>query len=166
MHRFAILLALPALAFALPVQAQGTSEQIDYPGFTELTLEVAELRSQRLLDAEAFFAAARTEGALLLDTRSAAAFEAGHIEGAVNLPFSDFTDAKLRTVIGDDPNRAIYIYCNNNFSDNIAPVVSKRAPLALNIPTFINLVGYGYGNVWELGEVLPIEAVEWVANAG
>ena len=43
------------------------------------------------------------------------------------------------------------IYCNNNFTDNIAPVRSKRARLALNIPTFINLYGYGYENIYELG---------------
>lgn len=166
MHRLAILLALPTLAFATPSLGQQSADQIDYPGFAELTREVAGLRAERLLDAEAFFAAARADGALLLDTRSAAAFAAGHIEGAVNLPFSDFTDEKLRAVIGEDTARPIYIYCNNNFSDNIAPVVTKRAPLALNIPTFINLVGYGYSNVWELGEILPLDRVEWVAAGG
>jgi hypothetical protein len=41
--------------------------------------------------------------------------------------------------------------------------MTKKAPLALNIPTFINLVGYGYTNVWELGAVLPIGAVDWTA---
>lgn len=166
MRKFTILLAASALAFGSPAQAQDPAGQIDYPGFTELTRDVAALRAERLLDAQTFFTAARAEGALLLDTRSAAAFEAGHVEGAVNLPFSDFTDAKLREVIGEDTGRPIYIYCNNNFSDNIAPVVTKRAPLALNIPTFINLVGYGYANVWELGEVLALAEVDWVAAGG
>lgn len=166
MHKFAILLASPALVLAMPAHAQESAGQIDYPGFTQLTAEVADLRSERLLDAASFFTAARAEGALLLDTRSAAAFEAGHIEGAVNLPFSDFTDAKLREVIGEDLDRPIYIYCNNNFRDNITPVVTKRAPLALNIPAFINLVGYGYANVWELGDVLSLSDVEWVAAKG
>lgn len=166
MHKFAILLASPALVLAMPAYAQESAVQIDYPGFTQLTAEVADLRSERLLDAASFFTAARAEGALLLDTRSAAAFEAGHVEGAVNLPFSDFTDAKLREVIGEDLDRPIYIYCNNNFRDNITPVVTKRAPLALNIPTFINLVGYGYANVWELGDVLSLSDVEWVAAKG
>ena len=166
MHKFAILLASTVLALAMPAQAQDSASQIDYPGFAELTVEVANLRAERLLDAASFFAAARADGALLLDTRSAAAFQVGHIEGAINLPFSDFTDAKLREVIGEDTDRPIYIYCNNNFSDNIAPVVSKRAPLALNIPTFINLVGYGYANVWELGEVLTLDQVDWVSAAG
>ena len=89
---------------------------------------------------------------MLLDTRSAAAFNAGHIEGAVNLPFSDFTSTALREVIGDNPNRPIYIYCNNNFSNDRAPVVTKLAPLSLNVQTFVNLYGYGYRNVWELAD--------------
>lgn len=166
MTRPFLILALPALALAVPSQAQDSAAQIDYPGFANLTAQVAELRAQRLLPAPEFFAAAQAEGALLLDTRSAAAFAAGHVEGAVNLPFSDFTDEALREVIGEDKDRPIYIYCNNNFSDDVPPVVSKRAPLALNIPTFINLVGYGYGNVWELGEVLTLDQVDWVAAGG
>lgn len=164
MHRFALILALPATALSMPVHAQDSAGQIDYPAFEILTGEVADLRAERLLDAETFLAAARAENALLLDTRSAAAFAAGHIEGAVNLPFSDFTEESLRMVIGENADRPIYIYCNNNFSDDVAPVRTKKAPLALNIPTFINLVGYGYANVWELGEVLTLEDVQWVTG--
>jgi hypothetical protein len=42
-------------------------------------------------------------------------------------------------------------------------VVTKALPLALNIPTFINLVGYGYRNIWELGEAVDMNdpAIEW-----
>jgi hypothetical protein len=29
-------------------------------------------------------------------------------------------------------------------------------PLALNIPTFINLYGYGYKNIYELKVIVPI----------
>ena len=169
MQRLAAVLIVPALLLAGPSlaeEAPDTSIEIDYAGFEALTSEVATLRAERLLRPEQFFAGARAEGALLLDTRSAAAFAQGHIEGAVNLPFSDFTEESLAQVIGDDPDRAIYIYCNNNFSDDIAPVISKKAPLALNIPTFINLVGYGYTNVWELGAVVQMEDVDWVSSEG
>ena len=40
----------------------------------------------------------------------------------------------------------------------------KSAPLSLNIQTFINLYGYGYRNVYELGEVVNFNdlAVRWV----
>jgi len=32
----------------------------------------------------------------------------------------------------------------------------KSKPLALNIPTFINLYGYGYKNIYEMGSLLPV----------
>lgn len=139
--------------------------QIDYDGFAALTNSLGEYRQSRLLAKDVFFRQAAQKGALLLDTRSASAFAAGHIEGAVNLPFSDFTEESLRKVIGPDRNRPIYIYCNNNFADNAAPVVTKKAPLALNIPTFINLYGYGYENIWELEGVMLTADVAWVGDA-
>ena len=45
-------------------------------------------------------------------------------------------------------------------------MVTKAAPLALNIPTFINLHGYGYGNVWELADVIGMDdpGVGWVGT--
>ncbi len=71
-------------------------------------------------------------------------------------------------MLGPDKSRPIYIYCNNNFADDLPPVVTKRLELALNIPTFINLVGYGYENVWELGEVIRMDdpGVKWIAHGG
>ena len=64
-----------------------------------------------------------------------------------------------------DRDRPVYIYCNNNFADDRVPVVTKKVELALNIPTFINLVGYGYANVWELADVIRTDGpgVNWVA---
>lgn len=158
-----------ALALTVPAAAQEAkpaNPQIDYGGFLALALQLEPVREAHRLPWQAFASQARSEGALLLDARSASAFAAGHIRGAVNLPFSDFTDAALREVIGDNPERPIYIYCNNNFSDNRTPVVTKRITLALNIPTFINLHGYGYGNVWELADVVSSEALgsDWVSN--
>ena len=137
--------------------------QIDYPGFKALTLDVEAYREQRLIGWDAFAAAAREPGTLLLDARSASAFAAGHIEGAVNLPFTDFTAESLAAVIGR-ADRPILIYCNNNFSNDVAPVAVKSVRLALNIQTFINLVGYGYTNVRELNEVVDFNdpKVKWV----
>ncbi len=159
------LLAAPFLltGTSLPAQPAEPNPQIDFDGFLELTAELGEVRAAHRLPVDEFLAKAQSEGAILLDTRSVYAYRLGHVEGAVNLPFSDFTDEKLAEVLGSDRNRAIYIYCNNNFSDNVAPVVSKRAPLALNIPTFINLHGYGYTNVWELADVVATSDVPWVS---
>ncbi len=157
----ALLLAAATMAVAPPALAQ-----VDYATFEELTRDVSAYRATRLLPLAEWQAKAAESGALILDTRSAAAYRAGHIEGAVNLPFSDFTDEKLAEVVGTDRTRTILIYCNNNFSDDVAPVLSKRAPLALNIPTFINLVGSGYRNVWELDAMVSMAdpAVRWTGE--
>ena len=152
------LTATPALAQADP--------QIDYPGFEALTASVAPERATRLVRFEAFKAEAAKPGTLLLDARSKDAFARGHITGAVNLPLTDFTAESLAAVIGANPGRPILIYCNNNFRNNVAPVPVKSVALALNIQTFINLVGYGYPNVLELADVVDFTdpKVEWVTG--
>jgi phage shock protein E len=147
-------------------EAQETPEaQIDYNGFLGLSGEVAAYRQSRLVDLETFNAMKAEPGTILLDTRSSEAFHMGHIEGAVNLNFSDFTDDKLAKVLGDADTR-ILIYCNNNFSDNVAPVMLKRVQLALNVPTFINLYGYGYENIYELKDAHSIRDadIHWVSD--
>ena len=152
------LIATPAWAQANP--------QIDYPAFQALAASVAPQRAERLLAFDAFKAEAAKPGVLLLDARSKDAFARGHIAGAVNLPLTDFTAESLAAVIGANPNRPILIYCNNNFSNHRAPVPLKSAALALNIQTFINLVGYGYPNVVELADVVDFDdpRVGWVAG--
>jgi phage shock protein E len=148
---------------ALLAAAAPANPQIDYPGFRDLTVSVEEYRRGRLVGWDAFAAAARQPRTLILDARSASAFARGHIKGAVNLPFTDFTAQSLAAAIGD-PGRPILIYCNNNFSNDQAPVPLKSVRLALNIQTFINLVGYGYRNVRELNEVIDFNdpKVKWV----
>jgi len=153
-----LLAASPAVALA-----RNPSSQVDYDGFRALTAQVSDYRRSRLLGWDDFAARARQKDVLLLDARSAEAYAAGHIGGAVNLPFTDFTAASLAQVIGDR-NRPILIYCNNNFVNDRAPVRMKARPLALNIQTFINLVGYGYRNVYELRDAIDLEdsKVGWV----
>ena len=155
----AVALALPAPALAAPP----ANPLIDYAGFQSLTRNVGQYRETRLLSWDEFAAAARRKGVLLLDARSADAYRAGHIKGAVNLPFTDFTASSLAKIIGDK-QRPILIYCNNNFSNNQPPVETKAVRLALNVQTFINLVGYGYPNVHELNEVVDFNhpKVRWV----
>ena len=155
------LAALPAAARKAPA-----NPQIDYPGFVALAGKVEGYREQRRLGWDEFALRARAPRAVLLDARSETAFAQGHIEGAINLPLPDFTAERLAEVLGPDRNRPVYIYCNNNFADDRVPVVTKRIELALNIPTFINLVGYGYANVWELADVIRTDGpgVGWVSG--
>ena len=157
---------LLALALIITPAFAQANPQIDYPAFQALTARVAPERAQRLIAFDAFKAAAAKPGALLLDARSKDAFQRGHIKGAVNLPLTDFTAESLAAVVGANPGRPILIYCNNNFSNHRSPVPLKSAPLALNIQTFINLVGYGYPNILELADVVDFTdpKVEWVTG--
>lgn len=135
------------------------SALVDYAGFTQLSGELMEYRQSRLVTKDRFWELANDPNTIILDTRSKAAFDQAHIDGAVHLNFSDFTEQKLAEIIGSK-DRTVLIYCNNNFSDNVAPFVLKRIELALNIPTFINLYGYGYEDIYELGDTVSIHDPE------
>lgn len=138
---------------------------IDYDGFLGVSEEVAAYRQQHLVPLVEFNEMKAEPGTIILDSRSAEAFAMGHIDGAINVNFSDFTEEKLAAAIPSKDTR-ILIYCNNNFEDDIAPVMLKSAPLALNVPTFINLYGYGYKNVFELKGMHSLEdpEVHWVSD--
>lgn len=157
------LLLLPAAAQGVDAPG-GRNPQIDFAGFVQLSEDVQSYREGRLLGFDQFRSMAVKPGTLILDARSASAYREGHIKGAVNLPFTDFTAATLASTIGDK-DRPIVIYCNNNFANDVPPVARKAIQLALNIQTFVNLVGYGYRNVYELGEVVDFRdpKVEWQA---
>ena len=158
-----VSIAIGALAVP-PAEAQTEPGLVDYPGFMELGSDIAHYREGRLIDLETFNEMKADPNTLVLDSGSAGAYLMGHINGAVNLNFSDFSDGMLAEVIGAK-DRRILIYCNNNFTDNVAPVMLKRVELALNVPTFINLYGYGYENIYELNGAYSIEApqVHWVS---
>ncbi len=138
--------------------------QVDYDGFLLMSQEVAAYRADRLVPLTTFNEMKADPDTIILDARSPGAFFTGHIDGAINVNFSDFTVDKLAALIPSTDTR-ILIYCNNNFSDNIEPVMLKRAPLALNVPTFINLYGYGYQNIYELEGAYSIDDpdIHWVA---
>jgi phage shock protein E len=158
-----VLIGAPVALAQNKGAAPETAAQIDYQGFRGLTGDVEDYRSDRLVTLAEFHRMAREPNTVILDARSADAYREGHIEGAINLPFTDFTDQSLHAALRD-PNVRILIYCNNNFSNNAAPVILKRVQLALNIQTFINLYGYGYRNVYELSDVVDFNdpAVRWV----
>lgn len=160
MHRLAYAVLLAAAA---PLAAQPVNPQIDYPGYQRLAREVRPHRQAHLVDFATFSAMARRPNVLILDARSESAFREGHIAGAVNLPLPDFTPESVRRVIGRR-DRTILIYCNNNFSNNVRPVMTKVVQLALNIQTYIQLYGHGYRNVYELNDVIDFNArnVPWV----
>jgi hypothetical protein len=141
--------------------------QMDFEGYRTLVEEVRPYRMARLLDWDGFAAAARERNVLILDARSERQFAAGHIQGAVNVPLTEFSVELLADVIGPDSNRPILIYCNNNFRDDRPPVVLKTGRLALNLSTFTHLYGYGYRNIRELNDVMAIgdRRLRWVSSS-
>ncbi|PCJ67675.1 MAG: sulfurtransferase [Bacteroidetes bacterium] len=130
--------------------------QVDYEGFLELVKKVKEIRRGKLVELDTFLAMAKDHKTVILDTRSEAKYKSKHIKGAVHLNFSDFSSTSLKNLIPDSDTRVL-IYCNNNFFGDEVNFVLKSRPLALNIPTYINLVGYGYKNVYELSDLHSID---------
>jgi hypothetical protein len=140
---------------------------VDFAAYEQLIAEVKTHRKQHLVNFKQFLVMRKAPNVVVLDTRSDSMYRAKHIKGAIHLNFSDFTQANLRRLI-PDPNTKILIYCNNNFKDDqryfmtkavdpkIATNTQKALTLALNIPTYVNLYGYGYRNVFELSEMISI----------
>ena len=164
---FALLsTGLVTFAVAAPKPQATTGGQVDFAGFNDLSKEVYTYRANRLVNFQQFQAMAHEPNTIILDARSAAAYQQGHIAGAINLSLTDFTAPALAATL-KDPNVRILIYCNNNFENNAPPVVLKSVQVALNIQTFINLYGYGYKNVYELGDVINFNDpnVGWVRGS-
>jgi len=145
---------------------------VDYDDFKNLVSELEKQRENHLVSLDVFLKMAKEENTVVLDTRSDFRFNRKHLKGAIHLDFTDFTQENLLTLI-PDPNTRILIYCNNNFDgDPIdfaskmskpktkieTQILSNRKPimLALNIPTHINLYGYGYKNIYELDELVNV----------
>lgn len=157
----------------------------DYPkslanleDFKTLLEEVESHRAERLISLDEFLKMSKEENVLILDSRSKHRYDRKHLKGAIHLNFSDFTQEALNDLIPPNEDVKILIYCNNNFmgvaveledfptkiskpADPIPvtsemPVREKRYTLALNIPTYINLYGYGYRNIFELDELINI----------
>lgn len=146
----------------------------DYNAFKDLVAEVESYRSDRLINLDTFLEMSKEENTIILDTRSDFRYNRKHIKGAAHLSFSDFTQGNLWDLIPPEENMRILIYCNNNFEgdatdfatkisfprkDRETQILSNRKPimLALNIPTYINLYGYGYREIFELDELVNVK---------
>ena len=174
------LVALAVILLAAnEVLAQDTKyprAKVSFEDFKGLVAEVETHRANRLIDLDTFLKMSKDPGVVILDSRSAFRFERIHLKGARHLAFTDFTQDNLQKAIPSF-DTTILIYCNNNFDGNQTDFASKIAlprlepnnpvatqiaaqekPLmmALNIPTYVNLYGYGYRNVYELHELVKV----------
>ena len=154
------VIATPAVAEPIP------NPQIDYDGYLDLVKRLEPVRKERLVPWAEFHRRAQVKNAILLDPRTPDAFAKGHLKGAVNVPLTDFSQDRLREALGADFGRPIFLYCNNHFRENRPPVLLKTGKLAIAIPTYVSLHGYGYTNVWELADVIGMDdpGVEWVSS--
>jgi hypothetical protein len=158
-----------------------TNPQIDFNGFVRIALEVQGIRESRRIPVAQFIEMGKEKGTVILDSRASWAFDSVHVSGAIHLNYSDFSEEKLRKLL-PNKNTRILIYCNNNFTHEFKPPPAADSPVketikpdddddeevitgttikqpsvALNIPTFITLWAYGYKNVYELADALPID---------
>lgn len=142
---------------------------VDFDSYEKLMNEVKVHRKSHLVPLDSFVAMSKRPKVVILDTRSDSMYNAKHITGAIHLNFSDFNQRSLAKLI-PDKNTTILIYCNNNFDDDPVFFVTKSVQpmsavervqtpltLALNIPTYINLFGYGYKNVYELSQTISVK---------
>ncbi len=155
-------MVMASIIMAQPKEIQ--SADVDYAGFTDLTIEAEKHRESHMVSLEEFLKLSKQKDVLVLDTRSKEAFDKKHIKGAVHLNFSDFTEGKLAKVIPSKTTKVL-IYCNNNIDKDEMYFARKSTPLALNIPTFINLYGYGYKNVYELDALVQTSELEFEGTA-
>lgn len=149
--------------------------KVSFEDFKGLVAEVETHRAGRLVNLDTFLKMSEDPDTIILDTRSTFRYERIHLKGARHLSFTDFTQDNLRQVIPSFDS-TILIYCNNNFEGNQTDFASKVAAptrpggplarqfsaqakpimMALNVPTYINLFGYGYQNVYELDELVDV----------
>jgi hypothetical protein len=142
---------------------------VSYDDFKALVMEVETHRASHLISFDKFIEMSKEDNVIILDARSDYRYNRKHIKGALHMDFTDFTQESLNKLI-PDPNTKILIYCNNNIEEDQVDFPTKKSGpsikeegslnqdkpvmLALNIPTYINLYGYGYKNIYELDELV------------
>ncbi len=172
-----VILFNPNLSYAEEVRAYRKAK-VSFSDFKELVGKVGKHRENNLVNFDTFLKMSKDPNVIILDTRSEFRFKRIHLKGAKHLNFADFTQENLKKIIPDADTK-ILIYCNNNFSGNELDFASKMfipgennpaddiaskqfteqqksIMLALNVPTYINLYGYGYRNIYELHELLDV----------
>jgi Rhodanese-like domain len=171
MKKKTLVLVMAVICLSSTVLLAGTllfrKAKVDFESYEKLVTEVREHRKARLITVEEFNKMSKEKNVIILDARSDRMFESKHIKGAKHLNFCDFTQSNLARIIPDTDTKVL-IYCNNNFESDEINFASKayvprptekskqELTLALNIPLYINLYGYGYKNVYELSELVNV----------
>ena len=129
-------LLLAALAFtgqAFAAEAKRESPDIDAIAFHQAALAKPVQLSSAKQTAEWL----KSGAAVLIDLNAADRFAISHLEGAINLPGTELTDAALMALVPDKATRLV-LYC----SDTLYPT-RRIALTTIGAPAFIQL---GYEN--------------------
>jgi phage shock protein E len=153
------LLALIVSLSALTAGEEIPNQRIDYPNYLKIAAQVEPIRQQHRVTEAQFLEMAQERDTIILDARSADKYALRHIQGAISLPFTDFTADALAKVIPAKTTRVL-IYCNNNFEGSPKAFATKCASASLNISTYIALATYGYTNIYELGPLLDVRTTQ------
>lgn len=145
----------------MPVAAQDLGPNpipnplINYDQFQAIVNESAQERERRRVTEAEFLTLMEQPGVVVLDARSANRYDLLHIQGAVSLPFTEFTAASLAQVIPTKTTKVL-IYCNNNFLGDPVAFAAKMPAASLNLSTYTSLKAYGYKDIYELGPLLDV----------
>ena len=120
-------------------------------------------RSERLLSLDAFSQMNTEANTLILDTRSAAEFAEGHIDGALNMPLPEMTLLNLGDLI-DDRQTRILLFGNENIAEVSGRSDFEISTLPMNLLTYVSLYRYGYEDVYELSEATSVsdDRLRWI----
>ena len=172
-----------------PPNGPNANPNIDMLAHIRAATAAAPHREKRRLSEDDFIKMSKEEGVIVLDARSKAMYDLMHVEGAINLNYSDIDVNSLKKLLPNKDTK-ILIYCNNNFTaapdaprfaaqqqvtpNGGVPVpdAAKRAEIAkvafggkgmavsLNLSTYTTLHSYGYKNVYELGPTVDAAATK------
>ena len=103
-----------------------------------------------LPEAEELFSMNET---LFIDSRIADAFNAGHIYGAINIPYEDKIDTSLLAELLVPKEKSIVVYCDGSQCQS-----SVGLAKLLHDQGFINIrIFFGGWKEWEMEDRLPVE---------
>ena len=112
MKKIIILLVLPILLCACGATEKVIVENINCSKMTELV----------------------NDGAILIDVREASEYQEGHLDGAININYTDIS-SKIEAIV-DKKDTKIVVYCRSG----------RRSSIAAKA-----LIDLGYTNIYDLG---------------
>ena len=121
MRKFLLLLLIPVLLIS------GCGKEDSAPSYRQISMEEAMEMMEESTDY------------LILDVRTQAEFDSGHIPGAICIPNETISDAVLQQL--PDPDQLILVYCRSGNR-------SKQASQKLAELGYTNIVEFGGINSW------------------